>query len=70
MKKVLFDLLESIVDKEGLPEVLDALEILSHTKADHIGANWQDDALASRWTLAGSIVGQAVYEIREKAFEE
>ena len=62
-----FDTLELLVDSIGLPAVLDSLEVIAHEKATHILGNWQDETTAAQWTLAGTMVGAMVYELREKA---
>ena len=67
MTKEQFAALEALVDAISLPGVLDALEVMAHEKGAHIATNWQDDELASRWELAGSIVGEAVWQMREQA---
>ena len=41
--------LESLVDKYGLGEVVSRLALVVEAKAVHIRDNWQDETLASRW---------------------
>ena len=46
----LCDTLESLVDRNTLSVVLQALANVCDAKADHVEANWQDKALARNWT--------------------
>jgi hypothetical protein len=42
------EMLERLVDENGLTAVLDALATVCYEKADHVQSNWQDSALR-RW---------------------
>jgi hypothetical protein len=44
-----FIALEALVDRVGLRNVIYALSLIASHKADHIRANWQDEALAKLW---------------------
>lgn len=39
-------LLEGLIDKHGLANVINGLACICSGKADHIESNWQDQALA------------------------
>ena len=41
--------LETLVDRHGLSNVIEALSIVCAEKADHIQTNWQDNVLAGSW---------------------
>ena len=43
--------LESIIDRDGLAEVLDRLVTICTLKADHIRTNWQDRYTAQPWDI-------------------
>ena len=44
-----FDVLEALVDRVGLRNVVYALALIARHKAEHIRHNWQDEALANLW---------------------
>lgn len=44
-----FVVLELLVDRVGLRNVLYALALISRHKAEHIRTNWNDEALANLW---------------------
>lgn len=44
----LADQLETLVDRHGLPQVLEALAMVCSAKADHLRTNWQDDGPQAR----------------------
>jgi hypothetical protein len=44
-----FVVLETLVDRVGLRNVLYALALIARHKAEHIRSNWQDEALANLW---------------------
>lgn len=46
------DILEPIVDKYGLLNVMVALQCMCEEKAEHLRANWQDETLAQQWDTA------------------
>jgi hypothetical protein len=50
------EMLERLVDENGLTAVLDALATVCHEKADHVQSNWQDSGLAKCWKSAGKRV--------------
>jgi hypothetical protein len=54
------DILETIIDKRGIDQVLIALSELCGAKAEHILANWQDRILAKRWATVEGAIGCAV----------
>ena len=50
------NLLESMIDKHGIEQVLNSIgEICGH-KAEHVAVNWQDANLAKSWAaLKGAL---------------
>jgi hypothetical protein len=58
--------LEGMIDKHGLYDVLDMLAEVCTEKAEHIRTNWQDKKLASVWDQAGRAltVAQAAQSIK------
>jgi len=46
------DLLEGLIDKFGLQNVLNGLACICSGKADHIESNWQDKRSAAHWEKA------------------
>jgi hypothetical protein len=55
--------LEGIVDRVGLRNVLYALEHICHAKAQHLEANWQDEASAKVWWRNGTICGKTACKV-------
>jgi hypothetical protein len=51
--------LEAWVDRASLHQVLEALSEIASEKAEHVGTNWQDRALAREWNQASRAVGRA-----------
>ena len=47
------DELERLVDRHGLAQVLELLQVIAGLKAEHIRHTWQDEALAKVWDRAG-----------------
>jgi hypothetical protein len=52
--------LEPIVDRHGIGQVLQALSYLVGLKADFIESNWQDYGLAKAWRRIGKRLGNVV----------
>lgn len=50
------DILEKLVDSNGLAAVLDALSAICHEKADHIHTSYDDRVTAVSWRRAGQRV--------------
>ena len=42
-------LLEALIDKHGLDDVLSEIVTICRHKAEHVAVNWQDMALAKAW---------------------
>jgi hypothetical protein len=55
--------LEGIVDRAGLRNVLFALEHICHAKAQHLEANWQDATSAKVWTRNASLCGKTACKV-------
>ena len=43
------DVLEALIDRHGLPAVLNAIAQICSDKAEHIAVNWQDATTAKVW---------------------
>ncbi|MAH49540.1 hypothetical protein CMI37_27205 [Candidatus Pacearchaeota archaeon] len=52
--------LECLVDDYGLPNVLEALEVICEEKADFARDNWQDYEMEEGWRSAGEAIAQAL----------
>jgi hypothetical protein len=57
--KLLMEQIESIVDREGLEEVLIAIIHICDEKAEHVAVNWQDTTTAKWWTNAAEQIQRA-----------
>ena len=55
--------LEGIVDRAGLRNVLFALEHICLAKANHLEENWQDLKSAKGWTRLGRLCGTAACKV-------
>lgn len=51
-----YKIFEAFIDKHGIGEVLATIEDICHFKAEHIAENWQDVALAKRWSTVASAI--------------
>lgn len=56
MNKDDLELLERLVDKYNLVEVVDGLETICIEKAEHIAHYWQDVALAKQWMFQSTLL--------------
>jgi hypothetical protein len=59
-QQTMTDVLEAMIDKEGLAEVLDVLGIICQAKSDHIVASYQETELAKLWRKNANKLYQAV----------
>lgn len=50
---------ERLVDATTLSAVLRALTEVCRGKAEHLRANWQDEATARSWDYAGRVIDRA-----------
>lgn len=57
------DALEAMIDRIGLPAVLDLLGEVCSAKADHIRENWQDSPLAESWDNDASKILGASFKV-------
>lgn len=48
------ELLERMIDAEGLPRVVAMLAIIAGEKAEHVATNWQDARTAKSWERCAS----------------
>ena len=58
--------LEGIVDRAGLRNVLFALEHICHAKAQHLEANWQDPTSAKVWWRNGRICRSTACKVAQE----
>lgn len=61
------DMLESLIDREGLYNILDLVSEICHLKADHLASNWQDYNAAKVWTRAGNLISKWIQSPTIKA---
>jgi hypothetical protein len=55
--------LEGIVDRVGLRNVLYALEYICHAKANHLEESWQDHGNAKVWQRYGRTCANAATKV-------
>jgi hypothetical protein len=55
--------LEGIVDRAGLRNVLFALEHICFAKAEHLEENWQDPRSAKVWSRQARLCGTAACKV-------
>lgn len=53
-------MLEGMLDKHGLTDIVQALEEVCGLKAGHVRETWGDPRLATRWGKAATIVGRSL----------
>ena len=58
--------LEGIVDRAGLRNVLYALEFICHAKANHLEDAWQDKQAAKVWTRNGRLCGATACKVAQE----
>jgi hypothetical protein len=64
MNKDDLELLERLIDKYSLVEVVDGLETICLDKAEHISHDWQDVGLAKLWMSHGVLLGAITDELK------
>jgi len=57
------DVLESIIDRMSVSDVLYAVEAICLSKADHVRANWQDEGLAKEWEHRAAVLSKAAQKV-------
>lgn len=55
-----YEMVERLIDKHNLADVLIMIGDICNEKAAHIQMNWQDEKLAIKWNKAGQIVKKSV----------
>jgi len=53
------ELLESLIDRYNMAEVLNALSEIAYEKADHVRTNWNDEPLARAWEASALAIDKA-----------
>lgn len=56
-------IVESIIDRHGLVELLTAIECICSEKAVHVLVNWQDKQTSQHWARASTIAGAAARKV-------
>jgi hypothetical protein len=51
--------IEKLVDTSSLLDIVAALELMCHEKADHIQASYQDSVLATHWRACAKALYKA-----------
>jgi hypothetical protein len=57
-------LLENLIDRYGIDQVLEMISEICGEKAEHIATAWQDAHLAKRWATLEGAVGIIVPQAR------
>jgi len=57
------DALEQMVDHSSFAQILEMLAEIASMKADHIEANWQDEALADEFNYKAAYLLQAAHKM-------
>ena len=63
MKQKDIDILEDLVDRFSVFQVVECLSEICSAKAEHIRVNWQDGVLAERWDGLANILETAARDI-------
>lgn len=58
-----YDMVEKLIDKYSVADVLIMIGDICNAKAEHIDINYQDGFLAGRWAKAARIVQHVVKEL-------
>lgn len=56
--------LEAIIDRHSVSNVLLALETVCHAKADHLRSNWQDSRAGYGWTKMAHDINKLATRIK------
>ena len=59
----MFNIIESLVDRSSVADVLLALKNVCIEKADHIDSSYGDIPLSNRWILASDKIGKAISQL-------
>lgn len=51
--------LEAMIDRYGLAEVLSGISFICSEKAEHVAVNWQDTTMGKQWMKFSELVDQA-----------
>jgi len=62
-EEIISDELESIIDRNGLLNVLGTIEEICYLKADHLRTNWQDEVSAKAWENDGKLISKILNRI-------
>lgn len=58
------DALEALIDRIGLPNVVECLASVCGEKAEHVRVNWQDARAAKSWGAAETHLNRAAERVR------
>lgn len=56
--------IEALIDRYSLANVVEALVAICGEKADHIESNWQDADLARDWTTDARLLDRVICKLR------
>ena len=59
----MFDIIESLVDRSSVADVLLILKNVCIEKADHIDSSYGDIPLSNKWILASDKIGKAISQL-------
>lgn len=52
--------LEDMIDATSVEDLITGVEVVCREKADHIRAEWQDEALAKDWEAVARVLSKVV----------
>jgi len=58
------DMLEALMDRHGLGELLSIIVDICHRKSEHVRSNWQDEVGAKNWTHAARNIDRVAAMVR------
>jgi hypothetical protein len=59
------EMLEAMVDRLSVHEVIDALETVCYLKAQHLEEAWQDRYTARVWERGGKLLGKLALAVKK-----
>ncbi len=60
------DMIEQIIDRNGLHKTLLLIEDICFEKAEHVRTNWQDEVLSKMWEHAANQVNMSAEFVNQK----
>lgn len=59
--------LEAMIDRNGLPAVIDMLATICGEKAEHLAATWQDASTAKVWDRDATLLRKLAVKVEDGA---